>query len=141
MDCVIRNYSSAEEETLSKIYYDILHDEFAWVNNGEISLESFKKSTDGEAVYVAYIDQRAVGFVSVWEPDHFIHNLFVSKQYRRLGAGKKLLEKVIEMYEKPVSLKCVKENENAVRFYLNNGWKISKEETGPEGAYYLMLYA
>lgn len=140
MNCTIQSYSCQEKEKLSKIYYKILHDEFPWVNQNELSMENFEKSTEGEAIYVAFVGDEVVGFASVWEQDSFIHNLFVSKQYRRLGVGKKLLEKVISIYPKPMTLKCVKENHNAVSFYMNNGWKIERQEMGSEGAYYLMSF-
>ena len=89
MNCTIQSYSCQEKEKLSKIYYKILHDEFPWVNQNELSMENFEKSTEGEAIYVAFVGDEVVGFASVWEQDSFIHNLFVSKQYRRLGVGKK----------------------------------------------------
>ena len=143
MECRIQeySYSESEKETLSALYYDILREEFHWVDPSGISLESFQNSTDGEAVYVAYWEGEAAGFVSVWEPDRFIHNLFVAKRHRNRGVGKKLLEKVFERYEKLITLKCVKENKNALEFYLNHGWRISREEMGPEGAYYWMEYS
>lgn len=42
----------------------------------------FKEATDGEQIYVALLDDKIVGFASVWEPDHFIHYLCVSPAAR-----------------------------------------------------------
>jgi predicted enzyme related to lactoylglutathione lyase len=37
-----------------------------------------------------------------------------------------------------MTLKCVKENEKALRFYKSMGWKILREETDAEGNYYVI---
>ena len=140
MSFIIKEYSNSEKKQLSEIFYQILRDEFNWVNKQSISLDSFEKSTDGEAIYVALVDNEIAGFISVWEQDNFIHNLFVSKKYRKIGVGKKLLEKTTAIYDKPLTLKCVKENHSAVRFYLDNGWKIEKEEKVLEGPSYLISF-
>ena len=84
------------------------------------------------------VDGTPAGFISIWEESNFIHNLFLSKPYRKLGLGKALIQKAIAVFGTPLTLKCVKENQNALQFYLANGWKIEKEEMGPEGPYYLM---
>ena len=122
------------------MFYQIQSEEFSWVDKSTLSLDSFEKSTDGEIIYVALVNGEIAGFISVWKQNSFIHNLFVVKQYRRLGVGKSLLEKVITIFNKPLTLKCVKKNLNAVQFYLNNGWKIENEQTSSDGAYYLMSF-
>ena len=138
MELIIKEYCCSDKKKLSQMFYKIQSEEFSWVDKSTLSLDSFEKSTDGEIIYVALIDGKIVGFVSVWKQDNFIHNLFVENKYRSLGVGKSLLEKVITIFNKPLTLKCVKKNLNAVQFYLSNGWKIENEQTGSDGAYYLM---
>ena len=140
MELVIKEYSYSEKKKLSQMFYQIQSEEFSWVDKSTLSLDSFEKSTDGEIIYVALINDEIVGFISVWEHDSFIHNLFVVKRYRSLGVGKRLLEKAITIFKKPLTLKCVKKNLNATQFYLHNGWKIENEQTSSDGAYYLMSF-
>lgn len=140
MELVIKEYSYSEKKKLSQMFYQIQSEEFSWVDKSTLSLDSFEKSTDGEIIYVALVNGEIAGFISVWKQDSFIHNLFVEKQYRRLGVGKRLLEKVIAIFNKSLTLKCVKKNINATQFYLRNGWKIENEQTSSDGAYYLMSF-
>lgn len=135
---VIREFIEQDREELKEIYLKVRKDEFPWVNNKDIHIDDFDSSTEGEVIIVAVVNNNIAGFASIWELDKFIHNLFVKKEYRRFGIGKKLINEAFNICCTPLTLKCVKENENAINFYLNNGWKCIKEELGPEGPYYLM---
>lgn len=81
---------------------------------------------------------KAIGFISIWEEDSFIHSLFIDKNYRGIGIGTKLIEYVVNLYGKPLSLKCLKEHRKALDFYINLGWTIKKQGECPEGIYYLI---
>lgn len=135
---LIRNINTNDYDKLRDIYYKIRTEEFPWSNH--ISLSDFDDSTQDEVIFTVLIDDKIVGFVSVWVEDKFIHNLFVSKEYRKYGVGKALINQVLLTFGTPLTLKCIKENYNAVNFYLSNGWKIEKEDICVEGAYYLMSY-
>lgn len=69
-------------------------------------------------------------FISIWEEDKFIHNLFVSSNFQRCGVGKVFINAVIKVVG--LTLKCVKANENALNFYLYQGWTIEEEVTERE---------
>lgn len=135
----IRKQQSSDIDSLRKIFYDIRNDEFEWVEKNSISLVDYDKSTLDEYVLVATVSEKVVGFISIWEPDNFIHNLFVSKEFRKHGIGDKLITEAINIFAKPMTLKCVKNNYNAVKFYLSHGWVIKSEEFGAEGPYYVMV--
>ena len=132
----IKDVDEKDYAALEKLYYNIRRKEFAWEK--EVCLDDFKKHTAGEKILVGFIDGAIAGFVSVWEPDLFIHNLFVLKAYRRTGLGAVLLAEANRKYGGPLSLKCMKENKNALAFYEKNGWQIRESGMCEEGEYYFM---
>ncbi len=137
-EIIIRKDKKEDHNILREIFYDIRKSEFDWCDENKISMEDFDISTMGEEIFVAEVKDIIVGFASVWEEDNFVHNLFVKKEYRKLGVGKLLLDEVKRKFGTPLTLKCVKENENAVSFYNKNGWIILNENIDKEGSYYLM---
>lgn len=137
---LIENETSLELQKLREIYFKIRTEEFFWENKNEIKLNDFDNSTKDELILIAYINNNIVGFISIWEKDNFIHNIFVIKEFRRFGVGKALLNKTIEYRGTPLTLKCVKDNEKSVKFYLSQNWKIEEEVNSPNGNYYLMKY-
>jgi GNAT superfamily N-acetyltransferase len=84
------------------------------------------------------VQGETAGFLSVWEPDRFIHNLFVDKKYRRAGIGRQLIRWALLEYGTPLSLKCAAANTAALEFYQNSGWQTDGEGRGEEGLYYLL---
>lgn len=141
MDIVIRPYKEEDRDVLANIFYQIRRDEFPWVDKDLLSLDDFSISTEGEAIFVSLIDGNIAGFISIWERDKFIHNLFVSKCYRKSGIGKALVDYSISRYGVPQRLKCVAENQRALEFYESHGWKIDSEGISSEGKYYLMVFS
>ena len=105
-----------------------------------LSLQDFERATEGERIFVAELDGVPAGFCSVWEPDSFVHNLFVAKGCRRAGVGSALLERAAQEFPLPLALKCVAENRSALGFYLSHGWKIQQEGYSPDGPYYWMAF-
>lgn len=136
----IRKPREAEVAFLRNLFYEVRKEEFEWVDSCSLLPDDYDSATAGEAILVAAIGGKAAGFISVWEPDRFIHNLFVSKKFRMRGVGAALLKEAARTFGMPMTLKCVKSNLNAVHFYLANGWKIKAEETGAEGPYFLMRF-
>ena len=65
------------------------------------------------------------GFISVINND-FIGALFVEKNYQSQGIGKSLIDYAKNLYDN-LSLAVYKENEKALEFYKNMGFKIISE--------------
>nr|WP_255353979.1 MULTISPECIES: GNAT family N-acetyltransferase [Microbulbifer] len=86
---------------------------------------------------VARIGGEVAGFVSVWAQSNFLHHLFVSPKHQRKGIGKALISAIVCEFGLPMSLKCIKENTQACRFYEKLGWQPREESIGPEGPYIL----
>jgi len=60
----------------------------------------------------------ALGFVSVYETESFIHHLYVAPNYQGQGVGTALLHSLEAWVPMPWHLKCVERNENTLVFYL-----------------------
>lgn len=135
---VIREAKREDFEQLRELYYKARKNDFHWVDPSTLKITDFDQAVEGELILVALIDGQVAGFISIWEPDNFIHNLFVDPDFRHIGIGKAFIEEALKRYKKSMTLKCVKENENALNFYLAMGWSVVSEEIGPDGPYYLV---
>lgn len=139
-NCIyIQKAQKEEYDDLRKIFFNTRQEDFNWMEYNSIKLDDFDSSTEGELILTAKINNEIAGFVSIWEEDKFIHNLFVSSKFKRCGVGKALINQCVKVVELPLTLKCVRENENALNFYLSQGWTIEEEVTGKE-PYYIMKY-
>ncbi|MES2615229.1 MAG: GNAT family N-acetyltransferase, partial [Bdellovibrionota bacterium] len=102
-------------------------------------LESGQHIED-EEVFVAVEDEKIVGFVSIYLPNNFIHNLFILPEYQGRGIGKILLEKVLTFIVEPITLKVEIPNINACLFYEKFGFKKISAHENEEKPYYLYKY-
>ncbi len=110
---------------------------FVWLGKEARVTASFDADIEGELLLVAWLNERIVGFISIWLPDNFIHHLYVDNAYQRKGIGKQLLDKTISIIGLPATLKCMKDNPGALRFYTRNGWTAKEEGITDEGAFVL----
>jgi|SRR5690625_4771738 len=74
--------------------------------------------------YVVSNDKEVIGFVSM--VDDYLAALFIDGDHQGYGYGKKLLNFVKEQRDR-IQLKVYKKNENAVNFYLKNGFVLNEE--------------
>lgn len=80
------------------------------------SLADFDAHTKGERILVAALEGKVLGFASIWEPESFLHNLFVHPSTMRKGIGQALLESCAKYFNRPPTLKCLVANSNALQF-------------------------
>ncbi|HDZ9270902.1 TPA: GNAT family N-acetyltransferase, partial [Vibrio cholerae] len=73
-----------------------------------------------------------VGFISIWEPDNFVHHLYLATEYQGQGVGSMLLN-CAKMKYGNLSLKCMVQNQKALNFYLS---QVDDEL----GGYYYMSF-
>lgn len=135
----IQKAQKEEYDDLRKIFFNSRQENFNWIEYDSIKLDDFDISTKGELILTAKIGNEIAGFISIWEEDKFVHNLFVSSNFKRCGIGKALINEAVKIIGLPLTLKCVKANENALNFYLSQGFTIEEEVTEKE-PYYLMKY-
>lgn len=138
MKIQIREYRPSDHDELAALYAGILQKEFTWRPQRDISVADFDSAVQGERILVAEADGRIAGFLSVFEPDAFIHSLYVDACCRHAGIGRALLAEAESEFGLPLTLKCEAGNRAALRFYTAAGWKNEQEGMSEEGPYYLM---
>ncbi len=91
-----------------------------------VGIDEFREQTRGELLLVAVRGHTVAGFISVWEPDWFIHHLFVEPAFQGSGIGRRLVEHVsAQASDRELSLKCQVDNAAAIRFYERNGFRCT----------------
>lgn len=138
MQVIVRDFVETDREALRQLFVVSRDAAFSWAAIGSHKLEDFDVSTAGERILVAEHSYRPIGFASVWQEDSFLHNLFVHPRFQGLGVGKMLLAGCDKYFSSAPTLKCLKANERAKRFYQSQGWRVRSEADGPEGPYFLM---
>ncbi len=137
-ELIIREFLEADRDALREIFLAARRDAFVWIPPDTLRRDDFDRVTQGEWIAVALWDFVVVGFAAVWEPDSFLHSLFVHPGFQRRGVGTALLRVCEQRFSSPGTLKCLVENRSAQQFYLARGWTALGEGVGPEGAYVLM---
>ena len=106
-----------------------------WLSAAAKHQSCFSRDTKGESLLVAVgFSDEPMGFISVWEPDAFIHHLYVRRSQRGRGIGGMLLDSLDGRIPRPWRLKCLRANAEALAFYLNRRWKeisSGESEDGP----------
>ncbi|RTE10720.1 GNAT family N-acetyltransferase [Paenibacillus whitsoniae] len=137
----IREAHEGDYPELRKLYLESRCNAFVWDNIIEMTLEDFDKHTEDEFIIVAEEAGILMGFISLYLPDNFIHNLFVHPNCSGKGVGSRLLQAADDKMNKPMRLKCVSKNHKALTFYERNGWEKVVEEGRPgEEKYWVMEY-
>ncbi|MDA0811525.1 MAG: GNAT family N-acetyltransferase [Verrucomicrobia bacterium] len=137
----IRTFIETDRGALREVYLESRRRSFEWADCDQYSLDDFDRETEGEMIWVVHEDDRPVAFISVWQPKHFVHNLFVHPDFIGKGAGSMLLKECLQNIGRPVRLKCCMENIKAQGFYQARGFSIVGEGTSRLGDYVLMEFA
>lgn len=113
--------------------------EASWVPLGTEPSPDIAAASAGERVVVCVsAAEELKGFVSVWEPESFLHHLYVDRRFQRQRVASVLLESLEDWLPKPWRLKCVQSNHGAMAFYRQNGWKAVATGRGKHGRYRVM---
>ena len=131
----------AEERDIESVYeiFAEATSSAQWLPPEERSNADFTKVSGGETVVVCYSPENDIwGFVSVYEPESFIHHLYVSRNCQGQGVGTVLLRSLEAWLLMPWHLKCVERNVDALAFYLSQGWVEESRAEGPKGGYVLL---
>lgn len=108
---------------LRKLYLVSRIDTFFWEEESTFKLTDFDYDTEDELVLVAIKNNKIWGFISLYLEDNFIHNLFVLPEKKGMGVGTSLMKEVQTILKKPMKLKCLSRNKDALKFYESKGWK------------------
>lgn len=127
----IRLAVASDMDCLAKIYLQSRIASGCFLPIEELKYEDFYKDIFDEEVYVYERNQRIVGFISIYQPDLFIHLLFVHPDYFGQGIGKELLTFAKSKYGLPLTLKCLVKNRKAQHLYEHLGFvREEKVQTG-----------
>lgn len=132
----IRKNKASEINKLVEIWYEgslIAHDfinQDYWNSQQTAMKEQYLPMAE---TYVISNDKEVVGFISM--VDNYLAALFIDVEQQGEGYGKKLLNFIKERREN-IQLKVYKKNDQAVNFYLRNGFVIKEvlvdEQTAEE---------
>lgn len=125
-----------DKPLLAEIYLSVRRDTFLWVDPSHFSLEDLAAHTTGERLLVCE-DRHGViaGFAALWEPEDFIHMLYILPPFQGRGAGKALLAALPDWPSRRYRLKCLVKNTRAMAFYRALGFEIIGDGASPEGDY------
>jgi GNAT superfamily N-acetyltransferase len=131
----VRPFVEIDRLALETIYRDC-RKEAAWLPAAVRERSNFTRDTEGEVLLVAVGNTaEPEGFISVWEPESFIHHLYVRSSARRRGVGETLLTSLNGRIPKPWRVKCVRANAAAFSFYLKLGWTEVSSGTSEDGPF------
>lgn len=134
----IRPWQESDRPFLRTLYLRARKESWGWLTERDWRLEDFDAATLGERIWVAESDGKRAGFASVLVNDNFLHNLFVDPDWQGLGVGSALLRKVQSDFSSTGALKCLQQNESALRFYQRHGWHVEAQGSSPDGDYWLL---
>ncbi len=138
-DVIITSNENTFLPTLRQIYLASRKATFEWLNADQFCISDYDEDVEGEQIWVALYKGKPIGFVSIWEPEYFIHHFYVSPEYLRKGVGFKLLEFVKSRYAR-LSLKCMQPNTPALKFYQSQGFISQSQHMDEFGEYHYLTY-
>lgn len=134
----VRPFTESDRASLEAIY-GACRTDAAWLPPAVKQSSDFSRDTEGETILVAAgPNDEPEGFISVWEPEGFIHHLYVRSCSQRKGIGEALLHALQVRMPKPWRLKCVRANVEASLFYQKQGWKEVSSGVSEDGAFALL---
>lgn len=131
-------YSSRYLPALRALYMVTRTSTFTWLDSSGYQVKDFDEHITDDIVYIAVDGAKVLGFIAVYEPDNFIHHLFVADDAQGIGVGTALLNMLTELNGRPQILKCMVANENAMQFYYSKGFVEVGKGTGVVGDYLVL---
>ena len=98
-------------------------------------INDFEEVLNGEIIYEVFVDNRLIAFTSLWEPDNFIHYLFVHPNFQGKQIGSQMIDHIVQIHGTPVGLKCLSRNTKAIHFYRKNGFYEKYRGSSDDGEY------
>ncbi len=135
----IREATEADHAALAELFLRVRRESFTWADPAAFKVEDFAEQTEGEVIHLAEGgDGELLGFLSVWEPESFVHHLFVAPGWHGRGVGCALLADMQWRLPGPFRLKCVAANEAALGFYRRLGWIATGHGSADGTSHYVM---
>lgn len=119
---VTRRAAPSDGARCARIFLDARRKAFPWQPADRFGLDDYYDCVANELVIVAEVDWTVVGFVSIDEPERFIHTLFIDPDWQKRGIGTVLLREALAALRGSAQLTCSARNAAARAFYEHNGW-------------------
>ena len=130
-----RHHDLAEAAAL---YHRVATATLHWMPPNSFTPAVFMEQARYETIWLAWEEGRIVGVAALYEPDSFLHSLYVDAGRQGRGIGLALLNTVAAAARDPLSLKVEAQNLQARRFYAREGF--SERETGmSDGSEWILL--
>lgn len=130
--------ADADRPTLRALFLQARRAAFHWLPSDHFRPDDFDEQTRDECVLVAEDDAGSLtGFVSVWEPDSFVHHLYVAPDRHRQGIGQALL-RAAGWPQRLLRLKCLAQNEAALAFYRAHAFIETGRGVAEDGEYLVL---
>ena len=120
-DVIMKIWLDATVEAHHFIEKDYWHENYDTVKNVYLPQSE---------TFVLVEDGNILGFISILNKG-YIGALFIDINHQGKGIGRKLIEYAQRQYRE-LTLAVYKDNDQAVRFYKNNGFKIISEQLNTE---------
>jgi GNAT superfamily N-acetyltransferase len=95
---------------------------------------------NGWSLFVADDGGALAAMLALHLPKKYLDQLFVAPQYQGQDLGRRLLAFTRQRLEDEISLRCVRENERAWRWYEREGFVFEKEAVEPMTGFVMKYY-
>ena len=122
----------------------------SWVSTGLAEASNFLLANlcarvrhevdNGWSLFVADENGTFAAMLALHLPDKYLDQLFVAPDHQGKGLGRQLLAFTRQQLPDEISLRCVRENEKAWRWYEREGFGFEKEEVSPVTGFMMKYY-
>jgi GNAT superfamily N-acetyltransferase len=130
-----RHHDLAEAAAL---YHRVATATLHWMPPNSFTPEVFLEQARYETIWLAWMNGWIVGLAALYEPDSFLHSLYVDAGRQGQGIGLALLNTVSSAARGPLSLKVEEQNLRARRFYAREGFR-ELESGMTDGSRWILL--
>ncbi|MBI2253760.1 MAG: GNAT family N-acetyltransferase [Proteobacteria bacterium] len=141
MTVTVRRAEAADQPACACIFIETVTATFANEPAEGKTATAYADSIIGEEQWVALIDGKIVGYISVYWPTNFIHSLYIQPAWQGRGAGRALLAEVRKLVKGDLELKTDKANERAFAIYRRLGWRVVGEGMAATGPWWRLRWA
>ena len=143
-DPVIRPARPDDYDAVARVWME------SWVSTGLAEASNFLLANlrarvrheieHGWSLYVADDGATFAAMLALHLPDKYLDQLFVAPSHQGKGIGRQLLAFTRQQLPDEISLRCVRENEKAWRWYEREGFVHEKEQVEPKTGFVMKYY-
>jgi ribosomal protein S18 acetylase RimI-like enzyme len=141
---LIRSARADEYDEIGRVWME------SWVSTGLGEASEFllanlrarirREIDDGWSLFVADDNGTIAAMLALHLPKLYLDMLFVAPAYQGQSLGRQLLGFTRTQMPDEMSLRCIRENEKAWRWYEREGFVFEKEEVEPSNGFMMKYY-